>query len=128
MKEIERLEQNEIGRNTKKNCPKYLRENSQERQVDRIADRASRRRCYEDIGHEERYSPCHYFDYMAGTSTGGYVSISFKSIKVLIKTSIVAIMLSRLRMSIDDCIDEFVNIGTTLFEPENYIARQWNEK
>lgn len=43
--------------------------------------------------------PCHYFDYMAGTSTGGLISI----------------MLGRLRMSIDDCIDEYETLGPKVF-------------
>lgn len=43
--------------------------------------------------------PCHYFDYMAGTSTGGLISI----------------MLGRLRMSIDDCIAEYETLGPKVF-------------
>ena len=43
--------------------------------------------------------PCHYFDYMAGTSTGGLISI----------------MLGRLRMSIDDCISEYERLGADVF-------------
>lgn len=43
--------------------------------------------------------PCHYFDYMAGTSTGGLISI----------------MLGRLRMSIDDCITEYETLGHKVF-------------
>ncbi|MCJ1342317.1 hypothetical protein MMC31_000499, partial [Peltigera leucophlebia] len=43
--------------------------------------------------------PCHYFDYMAGTSTGGLISI----------------MLGRLRMSIDDCIAEYETLGPRVF-------------
>ena len=43
--------------------------------------------------------PCHYFDYMAGTSTGGLISI----------------MLGRLRMSIDDCIAEYETLGLKVF-------------
>ncbi|KAF5700326.1 guanine nucleotide-binding alpha-3 subunit [Fusarium globosum] len=44
----------------------------------------------------ERYFPCHYFDYVAGTSTGG-------------------LMLGRLRMSVDQAIDNFINFGNTVF-------------
>ncbi|MCJ1349383.1 hypothetical protein MMC31_007623 [Peltigera leucophlebia] len=43
--------------------------------------------------------PCHYFDYMAGTSTGGLIGI----------------MLGRLRMSIDDCITEYETLGPKVF-------------
>ena len=43
--------------------------------------------------------PCHYFDYMAGTSTGGLISI----------------MLGRLRMNIDDCIADYEKLGEKVF-------------
>ena len=43
--------------------------------------------------------PCHYFDYMAGTSTGGLISI----------------MLGRLRMNIDDCIKNYEHLGSRVF-------------
>lgn len=57
-----------------------------------------------NISHIERnatspWLPCHYFDYMAGTSTGGLISI----------------MLGRLRMSIDDCIAEYETLGPKVF-------------
>ena len=45
------------------------------------------------------FLPCHYFDYMAGTSTGGLIGI----------------MLGRLRMSIDDCIEEYETLGGKVF-------------
>ena len=45
------------------------------------------------------FLPCHYFDYMAGTSTGGLISI----------------MLGRLRMNVDDCIKEYENLGGKVF-------------
>ncbi|KAL1301849.1 hypothetical protein AAFC00_006034 [Neodothiora populina] len=43
--------------------------------------------------------PCHYFDYMFGTSTGG----------------IIAIMLGRLRMSVDGCIEVYKKFGREIF-------------
>lgn len=57
-----------------------------------------------DTKHTERnasspWLPCHYFDYMAGTSTGGIISI----------------MLGRLRMCIDDCIAEYETLGPKVF-------------
>ena len=45
------------------------------------------------------FLPCHYFDYMAGTSTGGLISI----------------MLGRLRMNVDDCIKEYETLGGKVF-------------
>lgn len=49
--------------------------------------------------------PCHYFDYMAGTSTGGLISI----------------MLGRLRMSIDDCITEYETLGPKVFAHPRWL-------
>ena len=46
-----------------------------------------------------KWLPCHYFDYMAGTSTGGLISI----------------MLGRLRMNVDDCITEYKTLGGKVF-------------
>ncbi|KAF4946475.1 hypothetical protein FGADI_11113 [Fusarium gaditjirri] len=45
------------------------------------------------------FVPCHYFDYVAGTSTGGLNSI----------------MLGRLRMSINEAIDSFIHFGNSVF-------------
>ncbi|KAL8957751.1 MAG: hypothetical protein Q9193_005056 [Seirophora villosa] len=45
------------------------------------------------------FLPCHYFDYAVGTSTGGLISI----------------MLSRLRMTVDDCISEYKSFGQKIF-------------
>lgn len=46
------------------------------------------------------YLPCHYFDYVAGNSTGG----------------LIAIMLSRLRMTVDDCITEYNTLCEKVFD------------
>lgn len=46
-----------------------------------------------------QWLPCHYFDYIAGTSTGGLISI----------------MLGRLRMNIDDCILDYERLGGEVF-------------
>ncbi|OCL08373.1 FabD/lysophospholipase-like protein [Glonium stellatum] len=43
--------------------------------------------------------PCHYFDYIGGTSTGGLISI----------------ILGRLRMGIDECIEEYEKFGGEIF-------------
>jgi hypothetical protein len=45
------------------------------------------------------FLPCHYFTYIGGTSTGGLISI----------------MLSRLRMSVEDCIKEYKDLGSKVF-------------
>lgn len=50
--------------------------------------------------------PCHYFDYVAGTSTGGLIGI----------------MLGRLRMNVDDCISEYEILGAKVFGH----SRKWH--
>ncbi|KAL8907085.1 MAG: hypothetical protein Q9207_001626 [Kuettlingeria erythrocarpa] len=60
------------------------------------------------------FLPCHYFDYAAGTSTGGLISI----------------MLSRLRMSVDDCISEYKTLGQKIFgspRPLAFGAVMWHK-
>ncbi|KAH7139692.1 acyl transferase/acyl hydrolase/lysophospholipase [Dactylonectria estremocensis] len=48
--------------------------------------------------------PCYFFDYMVGTSTGG----------------LIAVMLGRLRMSVDDSIMEYWILGNDIFRPRLY--------
>ncbi|PNS20664.1 hypothetical protein CAC42_2909 [Sphaceloma murrayae] len=43
--------------------------------------------------------PCHYFDFMYGTSTGG----------------LIAVMLARLRMTISECLHQYRKVGDELF-------------
>ncbi|KIX04444.1 uncharacterized protein Z518_05312 [Rhinocladiella mackenziei CBS 650.93] len=54
-------------------------------------DRISRKDIPDHVFGEGKYLPCHYFDYIGGTSTGG----------------LIAIMLGMLGMSVDECIDKF---------------------
>ncbi|KAL9608069.1 MAG: hypothetical protein Q9167_007069 [Letrouitia subvulpina] len=52
--------------------------------------------------------PCHYFDSMCGTSTGG----------------LIVIMLGRLRMSVDDVIEEYKKLSKNVFEkPSSQLKR-----
>jgi len=48
---------------------------------------------------ENELLPCHYFDYMYGTSTGGLISV----------------MLARLRMTIPQCLEIYRKVGEDLF-------------
>jgi hypothetical protein len=48
---------------------------------------------------ETELLPCHYFDYMYGTSTGGLISV----------------MLARLRMTVPQCLDIYRRVGHELF-------------
>lgn len=60
----------------------------------------------------ERYLPCHYFDYTIGTSFGGYVPLIAVYLVTVFSNqanmiSLIAIMLSRLRMNVEECLEEF---------------------
>ncbi|KAJ4347231.1 uncharacterized protein N0V89_011170 [Didymosphaeria variabile] len=48
---------------------------------------------------EDELLPCHYFDYMYGTSTGGLISV----------------MLARLRMTVPQCLEIYRQVGDDLF-------------
>ncbi|KAF2711328.1 FabD/lysophospholipase-like protein [Pleomassaria siparia CBS 279.74] len=48
---------------------------------------------------EDKLLPCHYFDYMYGTSTGG----------------LIAVMLGRLRMTVPQCLEIYRRVGNDLF-------------
>lgn len=48
---------------------------------------------------EEELLPCHYFDFMYGTSTGGLIST----------------MLGRLRMTVSECLELYRKVGDDLF-------------
>ena len=59
---------------------------------------------------DTEYLPCHYFDYIGGTSTGG----------------LIAIMLGRLRMSVEQTIKVYTDLSETIFRnPSNRLARHW---
>ncbi|KAI4129438.1 MAG: hypothetical protein LQ338_002219 [Usnochroma carphineum] len=68
----------------------------------------------ENLPNSSLFLPCHYFDYAAGTSTGGLISI----------------MLSRLRMTVDDCIKEYETLGQKIFgnpRPLAFGAILWHK-
>jgi patatin-like phospholipase/acyl hydrolase len=50
--------------------------------------------------------PCDFFDLICGTSTGG----------------LIALMLGRLRMTVDDCIDAYVDLSREIFGKRNSFA------
>jgi len=48
--------------------------------------------------------PCDHFDLIGGTSTGG----------------IIAVMLGRLRMTVDECITAYTSLSDSVFEKKNH--------
>jgi hypothetical protein len=74
---------------------------------------------------------CHYFSFMFGTSTGGYVQTRRRTCVGEkegsdVNISIIAIMLGRLRMSIKDCIDTYCDLGGEVFgkkQPFHFLGQ-----
>ncbi|KAL8799034.1 MAG: hypothetical protein Q9182_006187 [Xanthomendoza sp. 2 TL-2023] len=59
-------------------------------------------------GLQDTYRPCHYFDYIAGSSSGG----------------LIAIMLGRLRMTVDQCLVTYERLSAKVFEkPSSRLKR-----
>ena len=60
--------------------------------------------------------PCEYFDYFAGTSTGGSVKqIGQCAQRKLTFARLIAIMVGRLRMSVDAAKDKYAELGRNVF-------------
>jgi Patatin-like phospholipase len=55
------------------------------------------------VNPESTAKPCEYFDMIGGTSTGG----------------LIAIMLGRLRMTVDDCIDACTLLSDKVFKKKS---------
>ncbi|KAH7120603.1 lipid acyl hydrolase [Dactylonectria macrodidyma] len=65
---------------------------------------ADQPRTHSAFSRQPQLLPCYFFDYMVGTSTGG----------------LIAVMLGRLRMSVDDSIKEYWILGNDIFRPRLY--------
>ncbi|KAI9777994.1 MAG: hypothetical protein M1816_004291 [Peltula sp. TS41687] len=77
--------------------------------VDEVSDDEVEMACKDTKG-TEHYFPRHYFDYIAGTSTGG----------------LSAIMLGRIRMSIDDALAQYDTVGNQVFGNPRMLHRRFS--
>ncbi|KAI1457827.1 FabD/lysophospholipase-like protein [Annulohypoxylon moriforme] len=68
--------------------------------------------------------PCNYFDFIIGTSTGGSVDPKVKIEYILSMTRLIATMLGRLRMDVDDCIKQYLIISHRIFRPHRIPIMQ----
>ena len=84
----------------------------------------------QSAGNEAVALPCHYFDHIVGTSTGGWVQrviYSFWSLRV--NRRLIALMLGRLRMSIQDVIKVYLRFGDNVFgHPRRFSRNRFDEK
>jgi hypothetical protein len=63
--------------------------------------------------------PCDYFDVIGGTNTGGYgVLLLLTPNSLLTSPRIIAIMLGRLGMTVDECIRAYETVGRAAFTPK----------
>ncbi|RDW58614.1 hypothetical protein BP6252_13090 [Coleophoma cylindrospora] len=96
------VEREEIGHSSFKTWLARAKSKRRLGEYERIARNQSSQNGADDIKarHDRsQYLPCHYFDYIGGTSTGGLISI----------------MLGRLRMSVDDTIEEYEDLAGYIF-------------
>lgn len=71
-----------------------------------------------------RYLPCHYFDHICGSSTGGYpfsrlYQCGFFADIIL---RLIAIMLGRFRMAVPDCLFEYRKLGQEVFGKPRMVS------
>lgn len=63
--------------------------------------------------------PCQVFDLIGGTNTGGYARLAVKLDKADAFRRIIALMLGRLEMSIEDAIERFIELTKHTFSLED---------
>ena len=75
-----------------------------------------------DLNLAELPQPCDYFHLIGGTSTGGYVLYHNAKADVMLKaclTSLIALMLGRLRMSTDEALRTYNSLARAIFSKDN---------
>lgn len=79
----------------------------------------------EVVDPESPPKPCDYFDMIGGTSTGGFVYSIIKKLRSFADSdSLIAIMLGRLQMTVDECIDAYVSLSENISEAKTPCHNQ----
>jgi Patatin-like phospholipase len=69
--------------------------------------------------------PCEVFDLIGGTSTGGYVEHSFPAV-LSNMSRLIAIMLGRLEMDVDECVSAYNELIKAMFEKKSsWLPVSW---
>lgn len=72
--------------------------------------------------------PCEWFDMMAGSNTGGCVTNVFQTLVLLAdypnELRIIALLLGRLRMSVDEAIVAYMSLCEQVFSDTRWISAQ----
>ncbi|KAI0900204.1 FabD/lysophospholipase-like protein [Annulohypoxylon nitens] len=93
--------------------PDDIRAQNDERNLGDINSNDRRQKTLRELQtYDGKYLPCHYFDYIGGTSTGG----------------LGALMIGRLRMSVDECIDRYPSMSKRIFQPRISLGGAWRSK
>ena len=76
----------------------------------------------ETINPDRTPKPCEYFDMIGGTSTGGYVFLNLRGTakKITDSLRLIAIMLGRLQMDIDQCINAYISMFDRVFQKKRH--------
>lgn len=83
----------------------------------RLMDRTNTERIELGLG---PVKPWQLFDLIGGTSTGGYVFMVMSSAGIADGSSLIAIMLGRLKMDVSECIKVYTNTFEMVFEKQKH--------
>jgi hypothetical protein len=74
------------------------------------------------INSEKPPKPCDVFDMICGTSTGGWAVVFPLRLMVMAnhESRLIAIMLGRLGMSVEECIQEYKKLGSRVFSSSTH--------